>query len=133
MSLADSTRLAVQQDNDATVASVLSTLGLRAEQPASEVFDNVQLPGLKSVKARTFLGIMNGGYAKALGVRCAHCHTISDFSSDEKRPKLAAREMAVMHRMINQELGKMQHIRTPATSNRAIDCITCHRGTLLTH
>ena len=38
------------------------------------------------------------------------------------------REMAVMHRMINQELGKMQHIRTPATQNRAINCATCHRG-----
>ena len=27
-----------------------------------------------------FLGIMNGGYAKALGVRCTHCHVEDDFA-----------------------------------------------------
>lgn len=112
--------------NRALVAEVLRQIAGRETQPAESVFKNVRL--LKGVPARTFLSIMNGGYARALGVQCAHCHVTSDFSSDEKRPKRAAREMAVMHRMINGELAKMQEIATPATSNRAISCITCHRG-----
>jgi len=68
------------------------------------------------------------GPARALGVTCEHCHDVSNFASDAKEAKLAAREMAMMHRMINQELGKMQHLATPATQNRAINCMTCHRG-----
>jgi hypothetical protein len=120
----------VQAFNDSVVASLLATIGNRQNDSAGRVFVNVQLPNLKGVPARTFLSIMNGGYARALGVTCAHCHDLADFSSDAKRPKLAAREMALMHRMINQELAKMQHIATPAAQNRAINCSTCHRGTI---
>src|SRR3954454_17221503 len=83
-----------------------------------------------SISAKTLVSIMAGGYARALGVKCAYCHVEEDFSSDEKRPKRAAREMAAMHRMINQELRKMQYVATPATENRSINCATCHRGTI---
>jgi hypothetical protein len=120
----------IQRENDEKVATLLAGIGADASRPAGDVFENVQLPGLKTVPARTFLSIMNGGYARALGVRCSHCHAAGSFASDEKRPKRAAREMAVMHRMINQELAKMQHLETPATQNRAISCIMCHRGTV---
>ena len=34
-------------------------------------------------------------------------HVEEDFSSDDKRQKRAAREMAKMHRMINEQLGRM--------------------------
>jgi hypothetical protein len=37
--------------------------------------------------------------------------------------------MQLVHRMINQDLAKMRNIATPATANRAIGCIACHRGT----
>jgi formate-dependent nitrite reductase cytochrome c552 subunit len=94
--------------------------------PADSVFKNVKI--LNAVSAKTLVSIMAGGYARALGVKCAYCHVEEDFSSDEKRPKRAAREMAAMHRMINQELRKMQYISTPPTENRAINCSTCHRG-----
>ena len=70
---------------------------------------------------------MNGGYARALGVRCTHCHDERDFSSDEKRPKRAAREMAAMHWTINQTLAKMKNL-TAAPDERFINCATCHRG-----
>jgi hypothetical protein len=50
-----------------------------------------------------------------------------DFSSDDKRPKRAAREMALMHRSINEQLGKMQNLE-PRPAGRAINCSTCHRG-----
>jgi hypothetical protein len=117
----------IQRANDASVARVLLTVAGREREPAGVVFRNVSY--LKDVPVSTFLSIMNGGYAKALGVRCSHCH-VANFASDEKRPKRAAREMQVMHRSINQALRGMEHIQTPATENRAISCITCHRGTV---
>jgi hypothetical protein len=72
---------------------------------------------------------MNEGYSRALGVTCTHCHNDQNFASDEKRPKRAAREMAVMHRMINDALRKMQNIEIPP-DNRPINCFTCHRGAI---
>jgi hypothetical protein len=71
---------------------------------------------------------MSGGYARALGVTCAHCHDTTDFSSDAKRPKRAAREMAMMHFGINQQLAKMENLATMPPENRFINCATCHRG-----
>ena len=115
--------------NRAFVAAVLKEIAGRETQPAESVFKNVKIPWLGNTQAQTFLAIMNVGYARALGVRCTYCHVETDFASDAKRPKRAAREMAVMHRMINTELAKMQHIPTPANQNRAINCATCHRGT----
>ena len=97
----------------------------RENEPAEKVFKNVQW--LKTTPASTFLRIMNGGYARALGVTCTHCHVESDFASDDKRPKRAAREMAAMHRMINERLRQMENLQTPA-ADRAINCSTCHRG-----
>jgi hypothetical protein len=70
---------------------------------------------------------MNGGYARALGVRCTHCHVERDFSSDDKRQKRAAREMATMHWTINQTLAKMNNLSS-APEERFINCATCHRG-----
>ena len=75
---------------------------------------------------------MNGGYARALGVRCTHCHDERDFSSDEKRPKRAAREMAAMRWTINRTLAKMKDL-TSAPDDRFINCATCHRGKLDPH
>lgn len=120
----------VEQFNRTQVEQLLASIKGRENAPAGEVFVNLQLPGLKTESARTFLGIMSGGYARALGVTCEHCHVVGDYASDTKRPKNAAREMALMHRMINQELRKMQSIATPTTGNRSINCMTCHRGTV---
>jgi len=116
----------IAQANVRTVQQILATLGDRQRLPAESVFRNVQY--LKAVPARTFLSIMSGGYARALGVSCSHCHVPNDFASDDKRPKRAAREMQAMHRMINTQLAQMENLKTPKTENRAISCITCHRG-----
>lgn len=71
---------------------------------------------------------MNLGYSRALGVNCTHGHVEQDFSSDDKRPKRAAREMAAMHHNINEQLKNMQHLEP--NPNRAINCSTCHRGAI---
>lgn len=116
----------VQRDNDESVRAVLAQIAGREQEQAGAVFTNVKY--LADVPARTFLTIMDIGYAKALGVRCSHCHVTTDYGSDEKRSKRAAREMQVMHRMINQQLAAMEHIKTPVTANRSINCMTCHQG-----
>jgi Photosynthetic reaction centre cytochrome C subunit len=118
----------VSEANARTAQNVLLRIAGKEDVPAESVFKNVKI--LNHVPARTFITIMNIGYARALGVKCSFCHVEEDFSSDEKRPKRAAREMAAMHRMINQELAKMQYISIPPTENRSINCSTCHRGTV---
>jgi hypothetical protein len=118
----------VQETNDRVVQQILKTLAGQEGKPAEQVFKNIQIQWLKGIPAQQFLTIMNVGYSQALGVTCTHCHVETDFSSDAKRPKRAAREMAVMHRSINQQLAKMENLATPATENRSINCATCHRG-----
>jgi photosynthetic reaction center cytochrome c subunit len=117
---------ATQQSNDAFVRQIVARMGTRQNEPAEQVFQNIQW--LKGVRAGQLLAIMNQGYSRALGVACTHCHDEQDWASDRKRPKRAAREMAAMHRQINAQLAKMAHLATPSTANRAINCATCHRG-----
>jgi len=116
----------LQATNDRFVADILRKIACHESDPASQVFQNIQM--FKATPARTLLAIMSVGYAPALGVSCTHCHAAGDFASDEKRPKRAAREMQAMHRSINDQLAKMQHLATPATDNRAVNCSVCHRG-----
>ena len=118
-----------QEINDRYVKQIADRIAARKSEPAAQVFENVQLEGLKTVPAETFLVIMDVGYSRALGVSCTHCHDDQKFASDEKRPKRAAREMAGMHRMINQQLGQMANLKSP-TDKRSINCFVCHRGTV---
>jgi hypothetical protein len=117
----------VQETNDRLAQEVLKSIAGHENEPAEQVFMDIRIESLKRVPAAQFIKIMNGGYAKALGVSCTHCHDAKDFASDEKRPKRAAREMAAMHRMINTTLRDMKELEDPA-DKRAINCSTCHRG-----
>ena len=123
-SAASATVSANQEINNRFVKQILDRIAGHENEPAEQVFKNIQW--LKGVPAGRLLLIMNLGYSRALGVNCTHCHMEQDFSSDDKRPKRAAREMAVMHRMINEQLKKMQNLEPKP--NRAINCSTCHRG-----
>ncbi|MBI3790271.1 MAG: photosynthetic reaction center cytochrome c subunit [Gemmatimonadetes bacterium] len=117
---------AIRAANALVVDSVLRAIAGQESKPAAEVFEDVRW--LKDVNARTFLTIMSIGYANALGVRCAYCHDVSNFASEEKRPKRAAREMQVMHRSINTQLMAMQNLATQPPDRRAINCTLCHQG-----
>ena len=117
----------VQEINDRLAALVLKSIAGHEEEPAEQVFMDIRVESLKKTPAARFIRIMNGGYAKALGVACTHCHVETDFSSDEKRPKRAAREMAAMHRMINNSLQEMKEGGQPK-EKRFISCSICHRG-----
>ena len=117
----------IQETNDAYVQKILQQIAGHEQEPAEKVFKNVQT--LKTTPARLFLRIMNAGFSRALGVTCTHCHVDTDFSSDEKREKKAAREMQAMHRSINDQLNKMQNL-SPNAQGHFINCSTCHRGSV---
>ncbi len=118
-----------QEVNDRLVRELAKRIVGRESEPAERVFENIQLAWFKTTPAAQFLGIMNGGYSRALGVTCTHCHLESDFASDSKREKRAAREMATMHWDINQRLARMHNLAS-AERDRAINCATCHRGAI---
>jgi Photosynthetic reaction centre cytochrome C subunit len=118
-----------QEINDRFVARLTADIAGREQEPAGRVFKNIRFALFKKIPAVDLLDIMNGGYSKALGVACTHCHVETDFASDEKPPKRVAREMAAMHRRINQALGRMQELDS-LPEDRFINCGTCHRGTL---
>ena len=124
---APATAASIQETNDAFVQKISKQIAGHEQEPAVKVFKNIQT--LKTTPAGRFLLIMNRGYSQALGVTCTHCHVEQDFSSDEKRPKRAAREMATMHRLINDQLSKMQNL-DPNPQGHFINCSTCHRGTV---
>lgn len=105
------------------VTELLQAIKGRENRPAGEVFKNVQL--LKNVPAARFLRIMDAGYSQSLGVGCDHCHSEDRWEADEKRAKLAAREMIVLTQEINNSLAKLEQIDT---SEATVNCTTCHRG-----
>jgi hypothetical protein len=73
-------------------------------------------------------------FSFALGVRCQYCHTGGDgvsfdgvkFESDEKIPKVKARQMLRMVTEINTKVlaGISPRVDPPVR----VDCVTCHRG-----
>jgi hypothetical protein len=118
-----------QRINDRLVERLRASIAGREHEPAARVFKNIRFELFKKIPAGDLLGIMDGGYSKALGVTCTHCHVEADFASDRRRPKRAARAMAAMHRAINRELARMDDLESEP-EDRFINCGTCHRGSL---
>ncbi len=72
-------------------------------------------------------------FTSDLGVRCQFCHVGRegqpldqfDFTSDEKRTKLVARQMMLMVQEINRRVDTLPRAGTVALQ---VTCGTCHRG-----
>jgi hypothetical protein len=114
-----------QEENDQIMNAALARIAGRENEPAEQVFKNIQ--SLKGMPAGRFLRVMNMGYSRALGVACTHCHFGQDYSSDEKRPKRAAREMMAMNKMINERLRTLENLQGKP-EEKFVNCTTCHRG-----
>ena len=112
-----------QPKEDPHVTDLLQAIKGQENKPAGEVFKNVKI--LKNIPAGRFLRIMDMGYARSLGVGCDHCHSEDRWEADEKRPKLAAREMMLMVQDLNAKLATMEHIDN---TEPTVNCTTCHRG-----
>lgn len=109
---------------DRLVAEVLQAIAGHETEPAGQVFRNVKM--LTQMPARQLLAVMNVGYARSLGVGCAHCHVVGQWASEEKPQKQIARDMARMLGTINGQLLKeIPNLRGP---NPVVNCTTCHRG-----
>jgi len=83
---------------------------------AEHVFKNLKV--LKDIPADQLFPSMQF-IAASLGVECDFCHVRGHFEQDDKKPKLAAREMMQMMMAINAN-----HFE----GHRAVTCNTCHRG-----
>ena len=114
-----------QEQNDQIAAAVLRRIEGHENDPAEQVFKNIQ--SLKGMPAGRLVRVMNMGYSRALGVACTHCHFAQDYSSDEQRPKRAAREMMAMNKMINEKLRSLQNLEGKP-EEKFVSCTTCHRG-----
>jgi tetratricopeptide (TPR) repeat protein len=121
-----------------TASAVFCIAALGAVIPANghaqipEEFINLKvLPD--DIEQRQLMNAMRS-FSRGLGVRCEYCHVgepgqplrTFDFASDEKEPKLKAREMMLMVRAINGEhLTNLSERSDPAIE---VECSTCHHG-----
>lgn len=114
------------------VALLLLWPAAGAAQWPPESFTNLKV--LPKDISREELTAMMGGFTRALGVRCTHCHvgvegeplSTYNFAADDKRAKRKARTMIEMTRAINE-----RHLATLETRGDPpvkVDCMTCHRG-----
>jgi hypothetical protein len=79
------------------------------------------------------IGIMRN-FTGYLGVRCQYCHvgeegqplTRFNFTTDEKRTKVVARQMMLMVQEVNRRLDSLPGRTNPGLQ---VTCNTCHRGT----
>jgi len=107
------------------VAQVMQKIAGRENQPAEQVFENVQV--LKGLTAAELVRKMDKDYAEALGWNCTNCHRFANqgnFASDTSTDKRRARFMQQMQNDINLvTLPKLYPKDTPK-----VTCATCHRG-----
>lgn len=120
------TSQAPQQKRNPHVLKILEQIKGQEDKPAGEVFMNVKQ--MKDVPAKRLLAVMEVGYARSLGVGCEHCHVEDAWDSDDKRPKLAARDMSAMVKEINDRLAKMENLEVQGQGK--VNCTTCHRGSV---
>jgi len=107
------------------VATVMKSIAGREQEPAEQVFKNVQV--LKGITAEQLVHKMDKEYGEALSWNCTNCHRFApqgNFASDTSMDKKRARFMQQMVNDINDvELPKL-YKRDPPT----VTCATCHRG-----
>src|SRR5262249_54036804 len=107
------------------VAQVMSSIAGRENQPAEQVFKNVQV--LKGITAEQLVHLMDKQYGEALSWNCTNCHRLApqgNFASDTSTDKKRARFMQQMTNDINLvQLPKLYPKDTPK-----VTCATCHRG-----
>ena len=109
----------------AYVAQVMQKIAGRENQPAEQVFENVQV--LKGITAAELVRKMDKDYGEALSWNCTNCHRFApqgNFASDTSTDKKRARFMITMTNDLNHsQLPKLYPKDTPQ-----VTCATCHRG-----
>ena len=109
---------------DSLMNDVMQQIQGKETMPAESVFKNIKL--FKGRPAGQLLRIMNGGWARNLGVGCAHCHVVGEWDKDDKVQKQVARDMTLMVQQINTQL--LPAIKNLKSERPLVNCTTCHRG-----
>ena len=107
------------------IAQVMHDIAGRENEPAEQVFKNVQV--LKGISAQQLVTKMDKEYATALSWNCSNCHRFAnqgDWASDSSANKRRARFMQQMVNDINQNELPRLYPRDPPK----VSCATCHRG-----
>ena len=113
-------------ERDSMMNALLKQIAGRENAPAESVFKNIK--SMTGMPAGRLLRIMNMGYGRSLGVRCAHCHVPDKWDAEDKPQKQIAREMGEMMKAINSEmLPKIKGLRS---ERPGVNCTTCHRGAI---
>ncbi len=124
--LLDAKEDSLAADRAKYVKEVMDAIKGKEKTAADSVFKNIKL--FKGRPAEQVLRIMEGGWSKALGVSCAHCHNVKDWASDEKKDKALTLEMAEMTGKINNDLLKNLKAFAGKPRTPTVNCMTCHRG-----
>jgi len=107
------------------VAQVMKQIAGRENEPAEQVFKNIQV--LKGVSAGELVHKMDKEFGEALSWNCTNCHRLApqgNFASDTSTDKKRARFMITMTNDLNHsQLPKLYPKDTPQ-----VTCATCHRG-----
>ena len=111
-------------ERDSLMNVVLRAIAGKENVAAESVFKNIKL--LKGVPAGRVPRIMNLGYGRSLGVRCAHCHVQDQWEKEDKPQKQIARDMADLSRTLNTEL--LPKIKNLKSEHPVVNCTTCHGG-----
>ena len=114
----------LQAERERYVKEVLESIKGKENMAADSVFRNIKIPLFKTMPAKQFLNVMNGGYSKSLGMGCNGCHNVHDWGSEEKSEKQMSREMAAMTVKINTDLLH----KIDGMQKENINCTTCHQG-----
>ena len=114
-------------DQKAAIAKLREQIKGKENDLAPTVFKNIQT--MKNTPSGRLLAVMEFGYARSLGVNCAHCHVPDKWESDDKKQKQVARDMSTMVTTINKDLIK--NIKNLTSANPIVNCTTCHRGQII--
>jgi hypothetical protein len=105
----------------AQIAELEKLIADRANEPAEQVFKNIQT--FKGMPAGRVLRIMEMAFVPNLGVECTHCHVEGQWELDDKPTKKVARGMWTLRASVQDQVRQMT-----GKTGVAVTCYTCHKG-----
>jgi hypothetical protein len=105
----------------AQIAELEKLIADRANEPAEQVFKNIQT--FKGMPAGRVLRIMEMAFVPNLGVECTHCHVEGQWELDDKPTKKVARGMWTLRASVQDQVRQIT-----GKTDVAVTCYTCHKG-----
>jgi len=108
------------------VAIALMLTGVSAY---GQVGDPKNLQVLKGMSGKEVRDYMKG-VSDGIGQKCAYCHNLKDYSSDEMKPKKVGREFIKLVKDINAQVVTINKNVMSKSKLDQVTCYTCHAGAL---